>query len=165
MAVESTLWNRRRRLAMRDARSETDSTPKAAVGMTTPAGTGASIKVTRPRFSGLTCGCSAACTTGVALAGSAPRDSSKGMPSSVKESSSASRAPRSGTANTIAIWSRTICRKRPSSLASEPAIPGWRTASSAVTLPPVRRMEEKHNRCWCPKSNSRGLVKRPSVFT
>ena len=87
------------------------------------------------------------------------------MDSSVKVSSSEERAPRSGTAKATIIPSFTICRTRPRSLESAPAMEGWRTSSVAVEAAPARMMDESVSRCCVPKSMSRGAQKRPSVGT
>ena len=150
--------------AMRAVRSPTLNTASPADGTTTPAGTGASTNVTIPRGSGSTSRVAAGSHTGTRFAAAVPKDSSSGIFSSVKVSSSASRAPRSGTANTMLARSFTSWRMRPSSFASLPAMDGWRTSSSASACPPTRAMDEKLSRCCLPKSICRGFVNSPCVL-
>ena len=124
-----------------------------------PAGTGASKNVTWPRGRGRPESGAAGSVMRQALSSAEPRDSANGMDSSLKRSSRASRAARSGTAKSTEPLSDRSWRTRPSSLVSEPAMPGWRTGSSAVTAPdPARRMDEKESLCWRPKSICRGGV-------
>ena len=146
-----------------------ESTARWASGTTTPAGSAASVKVTRPRvmvgagsaaspfraearaasssmlraFRRSACLICSLETTrppprAPAFSGADASDSSNGIDSSVSESSSDSRAPRSGAANTQANRLLTISLRRPMNRVSDPAIAGCSILSSAVTAPPAR---------------------------
>ena len=92
-----------------------------------PAGIGASKKVTVARARGAGDVAASGEVTGTLFSDAVASDSTRGMPSSVKLSSRASRAARSGTAKATDMPSATIWRTRPRSLASDPAMPGCLT--------------------------------------
>ena len=145
---------------MRAVRSPTESTARRALGTMTPAGTGASVNVTRPSGrAGAAAGSLAwGSSSGTRFSAEVPSDSSNGTDSSPKLSSSCSRAWRSGTEKSTVTWSFSSWRTRPKRRVSPPAMPGWRTGSSAVTWVPARSMLANERRCWVPKSRSRGMV-------
>ena len=126
---------------------------------TVPNVRGRALRGSASRLSSVTCTRSPRAPV---FSGAVCSDSSNAIPSSPKESSSDSRAPRSGAANTQAKRFDVSSRTREMKRVSEPAIAGCSILSSDVTAPPARMIETKFSRCCPPKSSSCGRRYSPS---